>query len=419
MPRHSYSLAEDLADASRLVARVAAGQSLAALRAAAPLRPAVLELVYGTLRDYGVGDALVAGLVHRMPSDPQVRALLVTALRALRAGRPQHAVVSQAVDAVARLRIASAKGLVNAVLRGYLRDRAALESRAAATDEGRYRHPQWWIDRVRTQYPDAWERLLAAGNTHPPMTLRVNVRRARVEEYLARLAAEGIEARRVGPHAVRLATPRPVEAVPGFDAGLVSVQDAGAQLAAPLLDLAPGQRVLDACAAPGGKAAHLAELAPVELTALDVDEARLQRLHAALERLGLAARVLAGDALAPEAWWDGRPFQRILLDAPCTASGVVRRYPDVKWLRRAADVDRFATQQTRLLAALWRLLGAGGKLLYATCSVFDTENGAVVNEFLARHADATRLAAPALDGAQLLPDADHDGFYYALLQKTS
>lgn len=418
MPRHSYSLAEDLADASRLIARVAAGESLAALRAAAPLRPAVLELVYGTLRDYGVGDALVAALAHRLPRDPHVRALLITSLRALRAGRAQHAVVSEAVNAVARLRIASAKGLVNAVLRGYLRDRAALDARAAATDEGRYRHPQWWIDRVRAQYPGAWERVLEAGNTHPPMTLRVNLRRTGVAEYVALLAAEGIEARQVGAQAVRLVTPLPVDAVPGFDAGLVSVQDAGAQLAAPLLDLAPGQRVLDACAAPGGKAAHLAELAALELTALDIDEARLRRVGAALARLGLAARVLAGDALTPEAWWDGRPFERILLDAPCTASGVARRYPDVKWLRRAADVARFATLQAQLLATMWRLLEPGGKLLYATCSVFHEENDAVVGEFLARRADAVRLAVPVLDGGRLLPDAEHDGFYYALLQKS-
>jgi 16S rRNA (cytosine967-C5)-methyltransferase len=414
---HSHSLAEDLADASRLIARVAGGESLAALRATVPLRPAVLELVYGTLRDYAVGDLLVEALAHRPPPDALVRALLAVALRALRSGRPAHAVVSQAVDAAVRLRVTSAKGMVNAVLRSYLRDSAALEARVSQCDEGRYRHPQWWIDRIRADYPGTWERILAAGNAHPPMTLRVNARRTSVADYRAMLAAEGIEARQVGPCAVQLGAPRPVHAVPGFDAGLVSVQDAGAQLAAPLLDVASGQRVLDACAAPGGKSAHLLELAAVDLTAVDADEQRLDRVRATLARLGLTARVTAGDAAEPASWWDGRLFQRILLDAPCTASGVVRRYPDIKWLRRAEDVASFAKSQARLLDALWRLLEPGGKLLYATCSVFHAENGAVVAGFLERQADASRLAAPGLADDQLLPDAEHDGFYYALLQK--
>jgi 16S rRNA (cytosine967-C5)-methyltransferase len=416
---HSYSLADDLADASRLIARVAGGESLAGLRAAAPLRPGVLELLYGALRDYAVGDCLIASLAHRTPPDPLVRALLVTALRALRSGRPAHAVVSQAVDAAAKLRRTSAKGLVNAVLRNYLRNRAVLEARAAQSEEARYCHPQWWIDRLRADYPDAWEQILAAGNTHPPMTLRVNARRTSVADYIAMLAAQNIEARQIGPHAVRLGAPRPVEDVPGFDAGLVSVQDAGAQLAAPLLGTVSGQRVLDACAAPGGKTAHLLELAAIELTALDVDDRRLDRVRATLARLGLAARVIVGDAAAPESWWDGRPFQRILLDAPCTASGVVRRYPDIKWLRRAEDVAVFAALQARLLVALWRLLEPGGKLLYATCSVFHEENGAVVAGFLERQPDAGRVAAPGIGDGQLLPDADHDGFYYALLQKNT
>jgi len=414
---HSHSLADDLADASRLIARVAGGQSLATVRAATPLRPAVLELAYGTLRDYAVGDLLVAALAHRSPADALVRALLVTALRALRTDRPAHAVVSEAVDAAGKLRVASAKGMVNAVLRNYLRNSVALEARVARSDEGRYRHPQWWIDLLRAEHPDAWERILAAGNAHPPMTLRVNHRRTSVSAYLELLGRQNIEARRVGPHAVRLAAALPVDAVPGFGAGLVSVQDAGAQLAAPLLDVASGQRVLDACAAPGGKAAHLLELAAVDLTAVDADERRLDRVRTTLARLGLAARVIAGDAAEPASWWDGRPFQRILLDAPCTASGVVRRYPDIKWLRRAEDVAGFAKSQARLLAALWRLVEPGGKLLYATCSVFHGENGAVVADFLERHADSARLATPGLEDGQLLPDAEHDGFYYALLQK--
>lgn len=413
----SKSLAESLADASRIVARVAAGESLSSVRAQGPLRPAVLDLVYGSLRDFGRGAVLIDALTDRAPPDPIVRALLLVSLRGLQSGRAAHVLVSQAVDAAGQLRVSTAKGFVNAVLRNYLRGQDALEARVAASEVGRYCHPQWWVDRLRTQYPHEWERALEAGNQHPPMTLRVNVRRTSVAKYLAMLADQRIDARRVGPVAVRLETPLPVEDVPGFAAGVVSVQDAGAQLAAPLLDPAPGQRVLDACAAPGGKTAHVLEVADVDLTALDIDPDRLERVRATLARLGLAARVLHGDGSEPEQWADGRTFHRILLDAPCTASGVVRRYPDVKWLRREQDIAGFAARQRSLLAALWRVLEPGGKLLYATCSVFGEENGAVVDWFLGQQSDAVRVAVPGFSGGQLLPDGEHDGFFYALLEK--
>jgi len=413
----SKSLAEDLADASRVVARVAAGESLSAVRARAPLRPAVLDLVYGTLRDYGRGDILIDALAERSKPSPVVRALLLVSLRALRAGRAAHVLVSQAVQAAERLRVASAKGFVNAVLRAFLRKRDALEARITASEVGRYCHPQWWVDHLRVEYPGEWESLLDAGNQHPPMTLRVNVRRTSVARYLERLAAARIEGRQIGPVAVRLATPLAVDAIPGFNDGAVSVQDAGAQLAAPLLSLAPGQRVLDACAAPGGKTAHILESADVDLTALDVDPRRLDRVGASLARLGLAAGLVQGDATEPERWAHGRTFHRILLDAPCTASGVVRRYPDVKWLRREADIAGFAALQSRLLAALWRVLEPNGKLLYATCSVFGEENGAVVERFLGAVPDAVRVAIRDSGGGRVLPDADHDGFFYALLEK--
>jgi 16S rRNA (cytosine967-C5)-methyltransferase len=416
-PLPSKSLAEDLADASRVVARVAAGESLNAVRAREALRPAVLDLVYGTLRDFGRGDFLIDALTERTRPDPVVRALLLVSLRGLRAGRVEHVLVSQAVEAVGRLRVTSAKSFVNALLRNYLRRRDALEARVAATDVGRFCHAQWWVDRLRAQYPDDWERTLEAGNQHPPMTLRVNVRRARVAEYLALLADRHIDARRIGPAAIRLDKALPVEEVPGFADGAVSVQDAGAQLAAPLLAASDGQRVLDACAAPGGKAAHILELANVDLTALDVDPIRLDRVRATLARLGLKAEVLQGDAAEPAQWAAGRTFDRILVDAPCSATGVVRRYPDVKWLRREPDVAGFAALQRRLLTALWRVLEPGGKLLYATCSVFAEENGAVVDWFLARHSDAMCSALSEIAGGQLLPDGEHDGFYYALLEK--
>jgi 16S rRNA (cytosine967-C5)-methyltransferase len=411
------SLAEDLADASRVVARVAAGESLNAVRTQGSLRPAVLDLVYGTLRDYGRGDLLIEALAARRVPDPGLRALLLVSLRGLRTERAAYAVVSQSVEAAGRLRLAMAKGFVNAVLRNYLRRREVLEAQVDTSDIGRYCHPQWWVDRLRNQYPDRWAEILDAGNQHPPMTLRVNVRRTSLRRYLEALAARQIEARQVGPVAVRLGTPLPVEDLPGFADGAVSVQDAGAQLAAPLLAPVSGQRVLDACAAPGGKSAHLLELADVELTALDIDGARLERVRTSLARLGLGANVVHGDATKPADWAGGRTFQRILLDAPCTASGVVRRYPDIKWLRREADIERFAALQRELLAALWQVLEPGGRLLYATCSVFGEENGAVVDWFLGRQPGAVRSAVPALGGGQLLPDAEHDGFYYALLEK--
>lgn len=414
---NSQSLAEDLADASGVIARVAAGESLNSVRARGRLRPAVLDLAYGSLRDFGRGDLLIDALTSRAQPDPVVRALLLVSLRGLRAGRAEHVLVSQAVEAAGRLHAAGAKGFVNAVLRNYLRRRETLEARVAASAVGRYCHPQWWVDRLRTQYPHDWERVLEAGNQHPPMTLRVNLRRVSVADYLHVLAVRHIEARQIGPVAIRVGKPLPVEEIPGFADGKVSVQDAGAQLAAPLLAAAPGQRVLDACAAPGGKAAHILELADVDLTALDIDFARLDRVRATLARLGLTASVWQGDATEPAQWADGRTFHRILLDAPCTASGVVRRYPDVKWLRREQDVAGFAALQRKLLAALWRVLEPGGKLLYVTCSVFGEENGAVVEWFLEQQSDAVCIAIPELSGGQLLPDEEHDGFYYALLEK--
>ena len=251
----------------------------------------------------------------------------------------------------------------------------------------------------------------------------MNCRRARVPEYLERLARNGINAGAYGAAAVVLEKPLPAERIPGLAEGLVSVQDPGAQLAAPLLDLRDGMRVLDACSAPGGKAGHALELADVALPALDRDAARLERVHANLARLGLAARVVCGDACEPAAWWDGAPFERILLDAPCSASGVARRHPDIKWLRRESDIAQFARVQSRMLDALWQTLASGGKLLYATCSVFQEENREPVARFLERHPSGTRLTLPAVDkdpqlpAGQLLPDGRHDGFFYALLQK--
>jgi 16S rRNA (cytosine967-C5)-methyltransferase len=384
----------------------------------------VQDLAYGALRFLARLEAVLEALLEKPLTDARLRALLLVALYQLEHGRAApHAVVDHAVRTCHALGLTSAKGLVNAVLRNFLRRRAALVARAERTETARYCHPQWWIDRLRAQYPSEYAEILEAGNLRPPLALRVNRRRMRVADYLELLARHGMRGEAYGAAAVLLQKALPAARVPGLAEGLVSVQDAAAQLAAPLLDLSDGMRVLDACAAPGGKSGHVLELADVNLTALDCDAARLDRVRANLARLGFTARVLCGDACDPASWWDGAPYDRILLDAPCSASGIARRRPDIKWLRRDSDIAQYAQLQSRMLDALWQALASGGKLLYATCSVFQEENREQIARFLERHRDARRLALPAVgndihaESDQLLPDGRHDGFYYALLQK--
>jgi 16S rRNA (cytosine967-C5)-methyltransferase len=401
------------------IAQVRAGRSLpdalANLEAGASLGAAVQDLAYGTLRNLGLLDAVLAELL-RKPVKPALHALLLAALFQLRARpRTSHTTVDQAVRAVSRLEPA-AKGLANAVLRNYLREADALVARCDS-DSAQYSYPQWWIDRVRAAWPQRWQSVLNAGNLHPPMTLRVNRRRLTAEQYLARLGERGLAGELLGAQAILLERPLPIEALPGFAAGEVSVQDAGAQLAAPFLDVRPGMRVLDACAAPGGKTGHILELADCALTALDSDPARVLRISDNLTRLGFSARVACADCASPGAWSEDGPFERILLDAPCTASGVVKRHPDIKWLRRESDIAQLAATQGRMLDALWQRLAPGGKLLYATCSVFPQENAQTIACFLARNIEARKLPLAGLDDGQLLPDARHDGFFYALLEK--
>ena len=415
--KHSATLAVQLGEAARIVCRVAAGHSLAdelpSVRAGA-----LIDLTHGTLRRYGRLQAIVAALSRRGRPDASVEALLWCSLYALESARhAEHTVVDESVKACGLLERWPAKGYVNALLRAFLRERPAIEARLEDAPEAKYQHPQWWIELLRSTYPAAWEAVLAGGNAHPPMALRVNRRRAQPDEYQARLAEQGIAARRFCGQALVLENPLPVERLPGFDAGEVSVQDPGAQRAAHCLDLHPGQRVLDACAAPGGKSAHILELEDVALTALEIDARRAARIAPNFERLGLAASVVVGDASHPEQWWDGQPYDRILADVPCSASGIVRRRPDAKWLRRASDLATFAARQHALLDALWRLLAPGGKLLYATCSVFPQENDAVLEAFIAGERSARRLALADGAPAQWLPDAEHDGFYYALIAK--
>jgi 16S rRNA (cytosine967-C5)-methyltransferase len=397
-----------LKTAAEAVATVLAGHTPDALLAAtAPaLRPAVLDLVFSTLRDYGRGDFLLGRLLAKPLKDKPARALLLVALERLER-RPEeaHTFVDQAVTAAAK----PFKGLVNAVLRNFLRRRDELLAAADADAVARWRHPHWWLEKLRTAWPDRWQDIAAAGNSHPPMCLRLNRRRPPVDM----LAGQPL-----GDTALLLDRPVPVERLPGFREGRVSVQDWGAQQAARLLDARDGMRVLDACAAPGGKTAHLLELADVDLTALEVDPQRARRIGENLDRLGLKANIRVADASRPGDWWDGQSFDRILADVPCSASGVARRHPDIKWLRRAADVAAFGQTQAVILDALWPLLAPGGKMLYCTCSVFSEENGDQMRAFAARHPDARRLPTGGADPElQLLPTASHDGFYYALLEK--
>ncbi|UXY15043.1 16S rRNA (cytosine(967)-C(5))-methyltransferase RsmB [Chitiniphilus purpureus] len=385
-------------------------------------RGAIQDLCYGTLRHLGLLEAVLGQLLHKPLHEPALRALLLVALYQLQFTRAApYSVVDHAVKVCAHVSRGPGKGLVNAVLRNFLRGREALLDIAQAEARGRWSHPDWWIGLVRDAHPRRWQALLEAGNQHPPMTLRVNRRRGDTAAYLERLAQAGIGARALDDTALQLSQPVAVERLPGFFDGDASVQDWGAQHAARLLDAHDGMRVLDACAAPGGKTGHLLELADVALTALDADPDRLARVADNLQRLQRSARLVAGDAATPAVWWDGQPFDRVLADVPCSASGVARRHPDIKWLRRAEDIGSFAAQQAALLDALWGLVAPGGKLLYATCSIFPAENAEQAAAFAARHADASPLPlGPALpEDGQLLPTPEHDGFFYALFQKTA
>jgi 16S rRNA (cytosine967-C5)-methyltransferase len=382
-------------------------------------RAALQDLSYGTLRYFGQLEGLLSLLLHNPLSDERIRYLLLVALYQLQYSKAaQHAVVDHAVKS-AQMQHVKVSGLVNAILRNFLRNQTQLLLQVVQRVEAKHNHPNWWIAELKTQYGAASAAILAAGNQHPPMTLRVNQRRGSTGDYLAKLTEQQIAATIIEPDAIQLEKPVGVDKLPGFFDGLVSVQDAGAQYAATLLDVHDGMRVLDACAAPGGKTAHILERATVKLLAVDKDEKRLQRVADNLQRLSLSASLMVGDAAQPDDWWDGKLFDRILADVPCSASGVVRRHPDIKWLRRRTDLAGFAAQQLDMLQALWRVLAQDGKLLYATCSVFQQENEHVIAAFLAQQKDAQRLpiTLPNNSLGQLLPNDQHDGFYYALLQK--
>ncbi|AMG38302.1 MULTISPECIES: 16S rRNA (cytosine(967)-C(5))-methyltransferase RsmB [Achromobacter] len=438
-PHLAPPLSAVLLSSARVVEDVLEGRSLtdALADVDGALRPAAQAVSFHAMRYLGWADAVGRELVQRYPN-VLFESLLLVSLTLLKAegeaaaalpGMPvyaPHTVVDQAVTAASSNRsLASFKGLLNACLRRFLRERAALDAAVADSPEAEWNHPGWWVKQLRVAYPQQWQEILRAANVPAPLTLRVNRRRASREQVLAAFQDAGLAAEPVGQAGLVLATPRPVTQLPGFAEGWWSVQDAGAQLAAELLAPQDGMRVLDACAAPGGKTAHLLELADIDLLALDADADRLVRVGQNLDRLGLAGervRLQAADAADLDAWWDGKPFDAVLADVPCTASGIVRRHPDIRWLRRENDVRRTATLQARILDALWRTVAPGGRLLYVTCSIFPIEGTRQALEFLQRHPEAQRLDAPG----QLLPvavdatpAAQRDGFFYALFAKQS
>ena len=435
----SIPLWRQLQAAASVLAAVRAGRSatdaLAGVDAA--LRPGVQALVFQALRQLGRAEALRRQLAKRAPP-PEADALLCLALAlswdADQAPYEVFTLVNQTVEAAKRQHATQPQaGFVNACLRRFLRERDALVAATANDPVAQWNHPRWWINRLQKDHPTRWQDILRASNTPAPMTLRVNTRQASPAQYRQTLSDAGISATPIGAHGLVLDHGHPVHELPGFDTGVVSVQDAAAQQAAPLLLAGlqapaggPRLRVLDACAAPGGKTAHLLEMADIDVTALDVDPQRCERIHQTLQRIGLQARVAVGDAGRPDAWWDGQLFDAILLDAPCTASGIVRRHPDVRWLRRESDIAQLAATQARLLAALWPLLKPGGRLLYCTCSVFRAEGDTQIQTFVAHNTNASMLPSPGHlmpqsgANANTVPDnleGDHDGFFYALLQK--
>jgi 16S rRNA (cytosine967-C5)-methyltransferase len=358
--------------------------------------------------------------------EPVVHAALVLGIVQLEVLRlPEYAAVAATVDAIRALGKTRFAALANAVLRRWLRERETQGRRLDEAPTTRRAHPAWLLDVLAADWPQEFDSILTANNIEAPLWLRCNRRRTTPSALRTRLADVGVvsEAVTALPDALLLPQSTEIRTLPGYAEGLFSVQDGAAQHAAGLLDLADGMRVLDACAAPGGKSAHILEFAGVDLLALDANPARLRLVEENLHRLGLHAGVRAGDAAQPEPWWDGRPFERILLDAPCSATGIIRRQPDIKLHRRASDIDALVETQRRLLEALWPLLRAGGRLVYATCSVLARENVAQIEAFLARHADARVLPAVpgwrgASTGAQNLPgESGMDGFFYAVVEK--
>lgn len=420
-----------------VVQAVRAGRSLTAEIEAVGghLRPGVQSLAFQVMRQLGRAMALREQLASKAPpaaADAMLCTALALSWQDVSAPYPAHTLVNQAVEAARRQRSTQGQsGFINACLRRFMRERETLVAITDADPQAFWNHPRWWVERLQTEYPAQWQTLLQMAQQAAPMTLRVEARHHSVADYQARLQAMGLPAKAVGASGLQLVKAVPVQALPGFAEGHVSVQDAAAQVAAPLLlqgrEADKPWRILDACAAPGGKTGHLLACYPqAKVLALDVDASRCQRIEQNLQRLGLQAEVRAADASQPERWWDGQAFDAILLDAPCTASGIVRRHPDVRWLRRPTDSAQLARTQAQLLQALWPLLAPGGRMLYCTCSVFRSEGDETVQAFLQRNTNARLLPSPGHlipgqtpTGLPVVDNAlgEHDGFYYALLEK--
>jgi 16S rRNA (cytosine967-C5)-methyltransferase len=423
---------------SQIILQVTEGRSLSdCLDASLPAikdsrdRAFVQAVCFGVCRFYTRLDLVLSHLLEKpmREKDGDVHSLLMVGLYQLMAMRiPEYAAVAETVNATEKLKKSWARGLVNAVLREYLREKENMEKEIEEDEEAKYAHPEWWIEHIKAAWPAHWQSVLEANNEHPPFALRVNERNGTREAYL-----EKLEAAEFAVHAIPetrsgiiMSEPISAESLPGFSAGDVSVQDGAAQLAAELLDLAPGQRVLDACAAPGGKLMHMLEKEPALSTVIAVEKeaSRMTSIRENFSRLKLDAECIQADANDVDKWWDGQLFDRILLDAPCSASGVLRRHPDIKLLRYPSDISAFASEQEKLLSSLWPLLKSGGKMLYVTCSIFPEENTKVIEEFLRQHSDAeeekinAKWGVPCVAGRQILTGMhEMDGFYYALLRK--
>ena len=371
------------------------------------------DLAYGVQRYAGSLKFMLGRMLNSPLSNPQLEALLLVALYQLAYTRnAPHAVVNEAVAQIARIGRGQYRSLANALLRRFLREQEKLQAAARRDDTAKYNRPAWLLAYLQNRYPKHWHNIATAFQSHPPLTLRVNRRHSDAESYLTTLQAAGLDGKILGSHSIRLDQAVPVAKLPGFAEGVVSVQDFGAQQAALILDVQNGERVLDACAAPGGKSGHILESADCELTAIDIDPQRLQRVKDNLDRLGFKAELHCAPAQDLAAWYDGRPFDAVLADIPCTASGTVKRNPDIKWLRRPADGVKTARQQAALLDALWQTVKPGGRMLLATCSLFEEENQEQCRRFLSRHPDAESVTEQLL-----LPNDKQDGFYYALIRK--
>ena len=428
-------LAYQISLAAYLLVAVNQGYSLQQLLAQVPMdeqaRPNVQRLTFDALRHWGTTRFWLKNHINNPPAEWIQAVLCVALTQLLLQEENEFTLVNETVHAIDNNK-PHAKGMVNAILRRFLREREAWIALAQTDEVARYNHPQWWIDTLKAQYPNDWQQILTVNNTHPPMTLRVNEQRYSRDQYRELLTQSGHSSQlsELSPQALLLDTPCSVNQLPEFANGTVSVQDAGAQLSAQLMDVQSGQRVLDACAAPGGKTAHLLELHnDISMTAIEKDEVRAQRIHDNLARLNLSAQVLITDANRVHEWWDGVPFERILLDAPCSASGIVRRHPDIRWLRQADDLAGLAQQQAALLRTMWKVLAVGGRLVYCTCSIFTTECNGMIEAFMQHTPNARRVYPPALQRlqqtdvlGQLLPSVqptrNHDGFFYAVLEKT-